>query len=159
MSTQPIELTNIAPPHAPTRPTYLMCPPTLYDVDYVINPWMAGNIHAPSRSHALEQWRHLYRELTAIAEVELIDPQPGLPDMVFTANAGLERNGTVVLSSFCHPERQGEEKHFRRWFESSSYQIIDLPRETLFEGEGDALFAMDGARLWAAYGQRSAMES
>ena len=42
----------------------------------------------------------------------LVDPQPGLPDMVFTANAGLERNGTVLLSSFYHPERRGEEHYF-----------------------------------------------
>ncbi len=159
MSTQPIELTTVVPPVTALRPSYLMCPPTLYDVDYVINPWMAGNVHASSRERAFEQWRHLYRELCSIADVELIDPQPGLPDMVFTANAGLERNGTVVLSSFCHPERQGEEKYFRRWFESSNYHIIDLPRETVFEGEGDALFATDGSRLWAAYGQRSAMDS
>src|SRR5215472_4036548 len=159
MSTQPIELTNFAPPLAATRPTYLMCPPTLYDVDYVINPWMAGNIHAPSRSHALEQWCHLYRELTAIADVELIDPQPGLPDMVFTANAGLEQEGTVVLSSFFYKQRQGEETYFRNWFRSSGYRVIELPRETPFEGEGDALFSIDGTCLWAAHGPRSVMTS
>jgi N-dimethylarginine dimethylaminohydrolase len=136
-----------------------MCPPTLYDVDYVINPWMAGNIHASCRECAIEQWQRLYRELTNIADVEWIDPKAGLPDMVFTANAGLEHNGTVVLSSFSHPERQGEEKYFRRWFESSGYNIVDLPRETPFEGEGDALFTTDSGRLWAAYGQRSAIES
>lgn len=159
MSTQPIELTTVAPPIAASRPTYLMCPPTLYDVDYVINPWMEGNIHASSRERAIEQWRHLYRELTAIADVELINPQQGLPDMVFTANAGLEHNGTVVLSSFFHPERQGEERYFRNWFQSSGYRVIELAREMPFEGEGDALFSIDGTRLWAAHGPRSVMAS
>ena len=50
MSTQPIELAVVVPPIASTRPTYLMCPPKLYDVNYVINPWMAGNITPPPAS-------------------------------------------------------------------------------------------------------------
>ncbi len=98
-----------------------MCPPTLYDVNYVINPWMAGNVHASSRTRAAEQWQRLYEAVSKIANVELIEPEPGSPDMVFTANAGLERNGIVAISSFFHPERQGEEPHFRRWFQQAGY--------------------------------------
>jgi N-dimethylarginine dimethylaminohydrolase len=159
MSTQPIELTTIAPPVASTRPTYLMCPPKLYDVNYVINPWMAGNIHASSRERAAQQWQNLYEAMTAIADVELVEPQPNSPDMVFTANAGLERNGTVALSSFFHPERQDEEQHFRRWFQNAGYTIFDIPRSIPFEGEGDALFSVDGTRLWAGHGPRTAAAS
>lgn len=159
MSTQPIELTNILSPIAVSRPTYLMCAPTFYDVDYIINPWMAGNVHTSSREQALQQWNRLYHELIAIADVVLIDPQPGSPDMVFTANAGLERNGIVILSSFYHPERQAEEQHFRHWFQSAGYTVLDIPRETPFEGEGDALFSIDGTRLWAAQGPRSVSAS
>src|ERR1700721_1632461 len=99
MSTPPLEIT---PPEilATTRPApFLMCPPKLYDVNYVINPWMQGNAHASSQARAAEQWQRLYEAVSAIAEVELIDPQPGSPDMVFTAHAGLERDGTVVISS------------------------------------------------------------
>ena len=96
-----------------------MCPPKLYDVNYVINPWMDGNVHASSRTRAAEQWQRLYEAVSEIADVELVEPQPGSPDMVFTANAGLERNGIVAISSFFHPERQGEEPHFRRWFRAS----------------------------------------
>ena len=158
MSTQPVELTNVLPLLA-SRPTYLMCPPRLYDVDYVINPWMAGNIHASSRERAAAQWQNLYEAISEIAEVELIDPQPGSPDMVFTANAGLERNGIVALSSFFHAERQGEERYFRRWFEDAGYRVLEIPRSTPFEGEGDALFSSDGSRLWAGHGPRTAAAS
>src|ERR1700712_5413094 len=112
--------------------TFLMCAPTLYEVNYVINPWMAGNVHASSRERAMEQWNSLYQAVTRIAEVQLVAPQPGSPDMVFTANAGLERDGVVMLSSFFHPERQGEEDHFRRWFEAAGYDVLDLPRDTPF---------------------------
>lgn len=158
MSSQPIELTTIAPP-VRARPTLLMCPPNLYDVNYVINPWMAGNIHASSRTLAAKQWQNLYEELSKVADVELIEPQPGSPDMVFTANAGLEHNGIIVLSSFFHPERQAEESHFRQWFQNAGYTILDVSRSTPFEGEGDALFAPDGARLWAGHGPRTASSS
>ncbi|MCU1318574.1 MAG: amidinotransferase [Edaphobacter sp.] len=161
MSTQSIELTDVIPSisAATTRPTYLMCAPKLYDVSYVINPWMAGNIHASSRARAAQQWQNLYKAITEVADVELVEPQPGSPDMVFTANAGLERNGIVVLSSFFHSERQAEERHFRRWFHDSGYTVLGMPRETPFEGEGDALFSTDGTRLWAGHGPRTAPTS
>jgi ornithine--oxo-acid transaminase len=137
------------------KPKYLMCSPTLYEVSYVINPWMQGNLGNSSRLRAMEQWEALYRAVSKIADVELVEPVAGSPDMVFTANAGLARDGVVAISSFYHPERQGEEEHFRRWFERAGYAVVDLPRETPFEGEGDALFSSDGTRLWVGYGTRT----
>jgi len=136
------------PMQASSRPTFLMCPPRHYEVNYVINPWMAGNVHRSSRQQATEQWEELRRALREFAQVELVEPQPGSPDMVFTANAGLVRNGIVALSSFQHKERQGEEPHFRRWFSESGFAVRDTPRVTPFEGEGDALFeGGDGGRV------------
>jgi ornithine--oxo-acid transaminase len=136
-----------------------MCPPTLYDVNYVINPWMVGNVNRSSRQRATDQWTALYKAMTNAAEVRLVEPQPGSPDMVFTANAGLVRDGIVALSSFYHPERQGEESHFRRWFEESGFGVCEVPRGTPFEGEGDALFEADGSRLWAGHGPRTGQTS
>lgn len=141
------------------KPVLLMCEPRLYAVDYVINPWMSGNVGASSQPRAMQQWHRLHDALTRIAQVELIDPVPGSPDMVFTANAGLARDGMVAISSFYHVERQGEEQHFRDWFSGAGYRIVDLGRQTPFEGEGDALFSSDGTRLWAGHGTRSAESS
>lgn len=138
---------------------FLMCAPKLYEVDYVINPWMAGNVHASSRERAMAQWERLYDAVTAVAEVQLIEPAAGWPDMVFTANAGLALGRSVATSSFFHPERQGEEPHFRRWFTEAGYDVVDVARETPFEGEGDALFAVDGSRLWAGFGPRTSQAS
>lgn len=143
--------------HTPV--TFLMCPPKLYDVNYVINPWMAGNVHASSRARATEQWQRLYEAVAQVGNVVLVEPQPGSPDMVFTANAGIERNGMVVLSRFFHSERQGEEQHFRRWFQNAGYTVLSIPRETPFEGEGDALFAIEGTCLWVGYGPRTHQSS
>jgi len=136
-----------------------MCPPTLYDVNYVINPWMEGNLNRSSRQDATRQWERLYAALASLAHVELVEQQAGSPDMVFTANAGLVRKGVVALSRFLHPERQGEEPHFRKWFDESGFAVRELPRAVPFEGEGDALFEADNSRLWAGYGMRSRVSS
>jgi N-dimethylarginine dimethylaminohydrolase len=138
-----------------TEPTFLMCSPRLYDVNYVINPWMAGNVSRASRRQAAAQWERLRCALNQVAQVMLVEPQPGWPDMVFTANAGLVRNGVVAISRFLHPERQGEESHFRKWFDDLGFSVCDMPVSTPFEGEGDALFEADGSRLWAGHGVRT----
>lgn len=137
----------------------LMCAPHHYDVDYVINPWMEGNIHRSSRERAEEQWNQLYQRLKTYAEVTLVEPQPGWPDMVFTANAGLVLGNTVVLSRFFHPERQGEEPYFQQWFEDNGYTVHTLPKSLPFEGAGDALLDRAGRYLWAGYGFRSELDS
>jgi arginine dihydrolase len=142
-----------------SSPTFLMCEPTLYEVDYVINPWMDGNVHRSSRERANEQWQALHRALTEVASVMTVSPQPGCPDMVFTANAGLVRDGVVALSRFLHPQRQVEESHFRKWFDDFGLSIRELPRTSPFEGEGDALFDADGLRLWAGHGVRTSASS
>ncbi len=141
------------------QPTFLMCSPELYDVHYVINPWMEGNIHRSCRQQAMTQWEQLRQALAEISRVELLAPQSGSPDMVFTANAGLVHQGMVALSSFLHPERQGEEPHFRKWFGDSGFSVCEMPRSTPFEGEGDALFDADGLCLWAGHGIRTRQSS
>jgi len=138
---------------------YLMCAPDFYDVDYVINPWMEGNIHRSSQAKAQAQWQQLYEMLRELATVDLIPPQPGLPDMVFTANAGLVLGNKVVLSRFLHKERQGEEPHFKAWFAQEGFELFELPPELPFEGAGDALLDREGRWLWAGYGFRSELDS
>ena len=137
----------------------LMCAPHHYDVDYVINPWMEGNIHRSSRDLAEEQWRKLHETIKDYATVELVTPEQGWPDMVFTANAGLVLGDQVVLSRFFHPERQGEEPHFQKWFEDNGYTVHTLPESLPFEGAGDALFDRAGGWLWAGYGFRSELDA
>lgn len=141
------------------QPRFLMCPPTHYEVDYVINPWMEGNVHRASPAVAADQWRQLREQLAARATVELIEPEPGLPDLVFTANAGVVVADTVVLARFFHPERQGEEPRFQRWFKERGFRVEVLPADLPFEGAGDALLDRAGGWLWAGYGFRSELEA
>ncbi|MFN7861557.1 MAG: dimethylarginine dimethylaminohydrolase family protein, partial [Pseudanabaena sp.] len=138
---------------------YLMCAPDHYDVDYVINPWMEGNVHKSSRDRAVEQWQKLYGVLKGLVNVELVPPAKGWPDMVFTANAGLVLGDKAVLSRFLHKERQGEEPYFKAWFESKGFTVYELPKDLPFEGAGDALFDRAGGWLWAGYGFRSELDA
>ncbi|MDJ0555092.1 MAG: TIGR00300 family protein [Microcoleaceae cyanobacterium MO_207.B10] len=138
---------------------FLMCAPDHYDVDYVINPWMEGNIHKSSRDRAVEQWHKLHHIIKEHAIVDLVPPQKGWPDMVFTANAGLVLGNTVVISRFYHKERQGEEPHFKEWFLNQGFIVHELPKDLPFEGAGDALLDREGRYLWAGYGFRSELDS
>jgi N-dimethylarginine dimethylaminohydrolase len=155
-ATSPTVIT--ASPHF-SRPTYLMCPPEWYDVNYVINPWMAGNLHQPSRDAAFAQWRGLYEHMQRIADVRLLHAREGAPDMVYVAHAALVHHGVAAVSSFAHPQRQAEEPHLRRWFQDAGFLLWETPRETSFEGEGDVLFDASGGHLWAAHGVRTCQHS
>src|SRR6516165_6479382 len=138
---------------------FLMCPPEFYQVDYVINPWMEGNLARASTALAAEQWRRLHEILSHQAIVELIRPHPGSPDMVFTANAGLVLGQDVVLSRFLHRERRAEEPYFRSWFQQHGFRVHELPKDLPFEGAGDALFDRDRPFLWAGYGVRTELDA
>jgi N-dimethylarginine dimethylaminohydrolase len=136
-----------------------MCEPTHFGVSYVINPWMQGNIANTSLDRATAQWRDLLRVLARRARIELVEPHAGLPDMVFTANAGFVLDDVAVVSRFRHPERQGEEQHFERWFRSRRFSVLTMPQDMPFEGAGDALVDRARTRIWAAWGHRSARAS
>ena len=76
-------------------------------------------------------------------QVHLIKPQPKLPDMVFTANAGLTIGRRFIPSNFRHQERAAEAQFFADFMQERGYEIIWLPKDLYFEGEGDALFGGD----------------
>ena len=137
------------------RPTFLMCSPEWYDVGYVINPWMAGNLHRPTRDRAFAQWRELHSAVKLLADVKLLHPRAGSPDMTFVAHGAVINFGIAALASFAHAERQPEEAHLGQWLEHEGFLLWQTPRETAFEGEGDMLFSPDGSRLWAAHGART----
>lgn len=140
-------------------PTFLMCEPTYFAVNYVINPWMAAHINNIDHARATKQWQAFYQRLSQFVTVHLITPQPQLPDFVFTANAALVKNKRCLLSHFRHPERQREEPCYQKWFTTHDYEMLKLPTEIFFEGEGDALFQPDDEWLWMGYGIRSNKEA
>jgi len=139
----------------PPASRVLMCPPTHFAVDYVINPWMDGHVDGVDPARATAQWRALREAVARHADVALVEPAPGLPDMPFTANAGLVRGNVFVPSRFRHAQRRGEEALFAAWFRAHGFEVRELPPGLDFEGAGDALFDRGAARLWVGHGHRS----
>jgi N-dimethylarginine dimethylaminohydrolase len=134
-------------------PRILMCPPEHYGIEYEINPWMSrsrGSDHAV----AAAQWDGLATILRGLGvQVELLTPQPGLPDLVFTANAGLIFGNAFYSARFRHSERARESPVFDAWFAGHGFEVRHLPAEMYHEGAGDALFCGDA--LFAGYRIRS----
>jgi len=121
-------------------PTFLVCPPRFYGIEYEINPWMSRSLQAIPNL-AWKQWRALCETLQQLGvRLEQVMPHAGLPDMVFTANAGLTLGKQFVSSRFRHHVRRGETLHYEQWFEEMGYAIILSPSDLCFEGEGDALW-------------------
>lgn len=135
--------------HRPDRkevaePVLLMCPPDYYGVEYEINPWMDRN-RPVDQAKAREQWNALCQTLEEVvrATIKTARPVPGLPDFVFTANAGLVVDRAFIASRFRYPQRAREESHWRAWFGAQGFKVLDLPSGLHFEGEGDAFLRGD----------------
>ena len=135
----------------------LMCSPEYYGIEYEINPWMNREVGTdPAESR--RQWSALRDAIEGLGvTVERIDPVPGLPDLVFTANAGLVYHDLFVSARFKYGVRQGETPLFDRWARAHGFEVLTLPPGYHFEGAGDALFC--GDVLFGGYGFRSDAKS
>jgi N-dimethylarginine dimethylaminohydrolase len=116
---------------------YVMTPPRFFAVDYAINPWM-DTANPVDTTVAMAQWQNLrdiYLRLGHV--VDLVDPVPGLPDMVYAANGGLILNGTAVVAHFKYPQRQPESVAYADWLRSCGYHPVHT--QHVNEGQGDLL--------------------
>jgi N-dimethylarginine dimethylaminohydrolase len=136
-----------------SRPTILMCPPDFYGIEYEINPWMSRSRQSDA-DESRRQWNALRTLLESLdAETRLMQPLKGMPDLVFTANAGLVLRETIFLAKFRYPARQVETPVDDEWFRSCGFKTASLPKQWNFEGAGDALFC--GDTLFGGYIIRS----
>ncbi|WP_433334215.1 dimethylargininase [Spirillospora sp. CA-294931] len=127
------------------RRHYLMCRPEHFAVTYKINPWMDPEAGADA-GLAVAQWEALRAAYVALGhQVSMIDPIPGLPDMVFAANGALVVGGRVYGASFTHAERKAEGPAYAAWLRDNGFPEVLEPVHTN-EGEGDFL-TLDGVIL------------
>jgi N-dimethylarginine dimethylaminohydrolase len=130
-----------------------MCPPDYYGIEYEINPWMSRS-RASDRPTAISQWQALVGILRGLGvQVDVMTPQAGLPDLVFTANAGLMFGNAFYSARFRYSERARESPVFDAWFAEYGFEVRHLPEGMYHEGAGDALFCGDA--LFAGYRIRS----
>jgi N-dimethylarginine dimethylaminohydrolase len=148
-----------------SQPRFLMCPPRHFAVTYSINPWMDPKAWAESGAvlyeSAQRQWVGLRQALAAAgAAIEILPPEPGLPDLVFTANAAVVLGGKAVLARFRHGERQNEEPVIAAGFAALAARgliadTLQLPAALKFEGAGDCIFDARRNLFWLGCGFRS----
>lgn len=119
---------------------FLVCPPDFFGIEYEINPWMRLS-NRVDHERAAAQWHELMRvfEQDLNVVLERMTPLPGLPDLVFTANAGVVVGRTAVVSHFRYAERQREEAQFETWFRAHGYDVMSWDQGLCFEGAGDLL--------------------
>jgi N-dimethylarginine dimethylaminohydrolase len=139
---------------------YLMCPPTYFDVAYSINPWMDPN--APlDRVLAARQWSGLVDAyLSTGHRVDLLEPLPDLPDMVFAANGATVVAGHTLLARFANPQREAEAAMHAAWHiqNGSLYGAGQVSQPVAInEAEGD--FAVLSRRILAGFGFRTTPEA
>jgi len=135
---------------------YLLCPPTYFDVRYSINPWMDPS-RAVDRSRAASQWSTLVESYRALGHrVDLLDPVPGLPDMVYAANGATVLDGRVLQARFANPQREPEAAAHAAWHLRNGilYGGGDVQRPiAINEAEGD--FAILDRSILAGHGFRT----
>ena len=132
----------------------LVCPPDFFGIEYEINPWMRLS-NRVDHDQAVRQWQELMNVFERDLQVALerMIPIRGLPDLVFTANAGVVVGQTAVVSRFRYPERRREEVYFEQWFREHGYDVMSIEEGLYFEGAGDLLGFPD---YWfGGYRQRS----
>ncbi|MFJ8392098.1 dimethylargininase [Streptomyces sp. NPDC094144] len=140
------------PTRRATPRRYLMCAPAHFRVTYSINPWMDPTkpVDLPLAQTQWEDLRDRYRALGHT--VELLTPDPELPDMVFAANGATVVDGRVLGARFAYQERFAEAAAHRDWFRGHGFTEIHEP-DHVNEGEGD--FAVTSSYLLAGRGFRS----
>lgn len=135
----------------PTSRRYLMCRPTHFDVTYAINPWMDPS-KPVDREVALEQWEELRRTYLRLGHsVEVIDGGPGLPDMVFAANAALVIDGKALGARFRNAERVPESPLYA----AGLREIVAEHRQPEHVNEGEGDFLAVGGLILAGTGFRT----
>lgn len=136
---------------------YLMCPPTYFEVAYAINPWM-DPARPVDRELALRQWTALVEAYRAFDHrVDLLEPVPGLPDMVFTANGATVVDGHVLGARFANHQRSAEAVAHLEWhrLRGAEYDGVEVRGPvSVNEAEGD--FAVLADRVLAGHGFRTA---
>jgi N-dimethylarginine dimethylaminohydrolase len=148
-----------------TNARFLMCAPDHFGVAYKINPWMdpdsweqSGQVLAGA---SRREWAALHHTLSELGgTINLVAPAPGVPDLVFTANAAVVLDRVALLARFRYPERQREEKHFEAAFRALQGRgLIDsvkmLPTDVILEGAGDCVWDDTRNLFWVGFGPRS----
>lgn len=153
-------LSSLAP--RPPEVRVLMADPAHFDVLYVINPHMAGNVGAVDRTLARKQWAAVRDAYAGIGyPMEIIEGVEGLPDLVFMANQSFpgqlpDGRWAAFLSYMHNEERRPEVEVVAEWYRGRGALTFRLSDPTLpFEGMGDVAWVPGRRAIVGGYGFRT----
>ena len=137
---------------------YLMCPPTYFGVTYSINPWMDPSRQV-DRSLAVRQWTGLVEAYRSTGHrVDVLEPLPNLPDMVYAANGATVVDGHMLPARFANPERAGEAAVHAAWHQRNcALYGGGYPRPAIAINEAEGDFAVLSGRILAGSGFRTTL--
>lgn len=131
----------------------LLCPPQYYDIEYEINPWMDVKRKA-NKDKVYAEYASLKQKFDELGiEYSEIEPQPGLPDMVYAANYGFAEGQKFIKANFMYPERRKEADFAQEYLEKLGYETLTIPSDIFFEGQGDLLKTSN--QYFFGWGKRS----
>jgi len=122
----------------PINKTILMSGADYFNDGFAINAYMDDKI--PVDIGKAKQEHHDIREALEEAGIEVIkvDPPRGCQDGVYTANWGLCRGDTTVMSSLPN-KRKDEEPYAEKVLSDLGKRLVFVPDGLKFSGQGDAL--------------------
>ena len=134
-----------------------MCPPTYYEIKYILNDWMdAGNQVVSNQ--AMEQWESLRDTYTRLGvQVSVIDPVEGIPEFHFAGDSIFLFGEKAVSSRFRFEERQPEVAPMTSWFSNLGYSIHTIPEGLHLEGNAETI--LWNGNLFGGWGIRSDKEA
>lgn len=134
-----------------------MCPPNYFRIDYEINPWMHKENNVVSQS-AFSQFNSLVEAYKKInIPISMIDADPELPDMVYSANYGFVQDNIFIASNFRYEQRRAESTLASKYFAKRNFEIARINPSIYYEGEGDHLKI--GGVHYMGYGKRTSIKA
>src|SRR5262245_45757526 len=133
-----------------------MCPPEHFEVRYAINPWMDLTVPVDP-AQAMRQWDTLRQTYLDLGHrVDVLTPEAGLPDMVFSANGALVLAGKALGARLKHPGAQRESPVYLTWLQRAAARgELTEVREAVHINECEGDFVVVGELVLAGHGFRT----
>ena len=121
--------------------------------------------HDVQKSKVLHQHTQVERSFQNTISYTIPTPMNtmGLPDIVFTANAGLclprLPTPTILLPNMKYPQRKEELPYLTRIYKELGLHMISFPGDAPFEGQAELKWFHGGTKAVCGYGHRSTKKS
>lgn len=138
-------------------PTFYMCPPKYFEIEYAINIWTDLNERI-DHAQAQAEWDALCRTYRSLGARVIEAPAvAGAIELTFLGDSIFLFGAKAVPGRFRHSERQGEVAASTTYFKQAGFAVQELPENVFYEGNGDSMYW--NGKLLGGYGVRSDLQA